>query len=98
MGISPRGHDLIELNDYPGVEKLAWSHEGLQGVLLHKLHSVSKLGEGDESWKIIKVQVVQILSTTVGIAWNRATVEGKPSDKGARGQVLRTAKGWALRW
>ena len=60
---SPGGHGLIELNDYQGVEKLAQSHEGLQGVPLHKLHSVSNSG--------------------------RAAKAGK---------VLRTTKGWALRW
>ena len=91
--ISPGGHGLIELNDYPRVEKLTRSHEGLQGVPLHKLHSVSKLGESGESWKVLKVLVVQILATTVGIAWNRATVEGRPLNKGARGKVLRTTKG-----
>ena len=68
IGISPGGHVLIELNDYPGVEKIAWSHEGLQGVPLHKLHSISKLGEGGESWKVVKVLVVQILATVVRIS------------------------------
>ena len=61
------------------------SHEGLQEVPLHKLHSGSKLGEGGESWKVVKVLIVQILATIVGIAWNRATMKGRPSDKGARG-------------
>ena len=98
MGDSPGSHSLIKLDDHAGVEKPMHSHERLQGVSLHKPHGVSKLGKGDERWKIIKILVVQILATTVGIAWNRATIEDRSPNNGARRIIQRNVKNWTLWW
>ena len=46
IGVSPEHHGLIELDDYAGIEELVRTHEGLQGVSLHKPHGVSKLRKG----------------------------------------------------
>ena len=35
VGLAPRCHRVVELNDHPRVEKLTRCHERLQGVLLH---------------------------------------------------------------
>ena len=74
IGVSPGCHSLIELDDHSGIEKPAWSHERLQGVPVHKKHGVSKLGKGGKSKYVIKDLIVQVLGTTIRIAWNRATV------------------------
>ena len=96
MGDSPRSHSLIKLDDHTRVEKPAWSRGRLLGALLHKPHGVSKLGKGGESWKVIKILVVQILATIVGITQNRATVEDRPFDNGARRLILRNVRSWTL--
>ena len=96
IGISPGGHGLIELNDFPGVEELAWGHERVQGVLLPKPHRVSKLVKGGKSWKVIKMLVVQILAIAIGISWNGATMEDSPFGNGAGKLILRNVKNWTL--
>ena len=35
VGLAPRCHRVVELNDHPRVEKLMRCHEQLQGALLH---------------------------------------------------------------
>ena len=74
IGVSPGCHSLIKLDDHMGVEKLAWSHERLQGVPVHKLHGVSELGKGDKSRYVIKGLILKVLGTTIRFSWNRATV------------------------
>ena len=74
IGVSPRCHSLIELDDHSGVEKPALSHKRLQGVPVHKSHGVYELGKGDKSKYVIKDLIVQVLGITIHIAWNRARV------------------------
>ena len=74
MGVSPRCHSLIKFDDHTGVEKQAWSHEKHQGVPVHKLHGVSKLGKGGKSRYVIKDLIMQVLGTTIRISLNRAKV------------------------
>ena len=92
IGISFGGHGLIKLNDNTGVEEPTRSHEGLEGVPLHKQHRVLKLRKGDESWKVIKVLVVQILATIVRITKNGAIVEDRPSNNGAKRLIPRNVR------
>ena len=54
---------MVEFDDHTRIEEPAWSHEGLQGVPLHKPNGVSKLGEGRESQNTIKIRIMQIFST-----------------------------------
>ena len=65
IGVSPGHHGLIELDDYVGIEEPVLSHEGFQGVSLHKLHGVSKLGMGGESWNVIEVLIVKVLAIAI---------------------------------
>ena len=58
-------HGMVEFDDYARIKEPTQSDEGLQGVSLHKPHGVLKLGEGRESWNIIKILIMKILSTTV---------------------------------
>ena len=96
MRDSPGSHSQIKPVDHTGVEKLAQSHERLQGVSLHKPRGVSKLWKGGESWKVIKILVVHIHATVVRIAQPGATVENKPSDNGAMRLIPRNVRGWTL--
>ena len=74
MGVSPGCHSLIKLDDHTRVEKPAWSHERLQGVSVHKPHRVSELEKGGKRRYVIKGLIVQVLGTTIRMAWNRAIV------------------------
>ena len=56
---------MVEFDDHVRIKELVQSHERLWGVLLHKPHGVSKLGEGRENQNIIKILIMQILSTAV---------------------------------
>ena len=58
MGLSPGCHSLIKLEDHTRVEKPAWSHERLKGVLVHKPHGVFELGKGGKSRYVIKGLIV----------------------------------------
>ena len=65
IAVSPGSHGMVELDNHMWIEEPVWSHEGLQGVPLHKPHGASKLEEGRESRNIIKILIIQILSTIV---------------------------------
>ena len=65
IGDSPGCHSVIELNDHPGVEKLARCHERLQGVLLHKPHAISELRKGGKIRYVVKGLVVQLFGTAI---------------------------------
>ena len=65
---------MVKLDDNKGVEKPAWSNERLQGVSVHNPHGVFELGRGYKSRDVIIYLIVQILDTTIQIAWNRAIV------------------------
>ena len=56
---------MIELNDHPGVEKLARGHKRLQGVPLHKPHRLSELRIIRKSRKIIIGLAVHFLGTAI---------------------------------
>ena len=58
-------HDIVELDDYPGVEEPTRDHKRLQEVLLHKPHGISELGISSKSWKIIICLVVQLLGIAI---------------------------------
>ena len=58
IGVSPGCHNLVKLDDHAGVEKLAWSHERLYGVPVHKPHGVSELGRDGKSRDVIIYLIV----------------------------------------
>ena len=72
IGVTPGCHSLVKLNDHTGVEKPVWSHKRLQGVPVHMSYKVSELGRGGKSSDVIIYHIVQVLGTTIEIAWNRA--------------------------
>ena len=74
---------MVEFNDHTRIEEPARSHEGLQGVALHKSHGVPKLKEGGERWNFIKTFIVHILATTVGITYYWAIVKKGSFDNGS---------------
>ena len=43
VGLSPRRHRVIKLDDYPRIKILTRRHERLQMVSLHEEHGVSEL-------------------------------------------------------
>ena len=82
---------MVEFDDHTRIEEPVWSHEGFQGVALHKPHGVPKLREGGESRDVIKIFIVQILATAIEITCYWATMKNGSSNNGARRVVLRTA-------
>ena len=61
----PGSHGMVKFDDHMQIEEPAQSHEGLQGITLHKSHRVSKLKEGCESRNVIEILIVQILATAI---------------------------------
>ena len=83
---------MVELNDRPGVEKLARGHKKLKGVPLHKPHGIYELGIGNKSWKILICFTIHFPGTSIRIACNMATMEdGTPDNRSTRliwGEVI----------
>ena len=94
IAVSPGSHGVLEFDDHTRIEELAQSHEGLQGVVLHKSHGVRKFREGGEIQNVIKIFILQILATVVGITCYWAIVKIWSSDNGARRVVLMTVSSW----
>ena len=85
VGLSPRHHRVIKLNDYPRIKKMTRRHERLQMVSLHKEHGVSELWVIGKFQEIVVNLPVQISLTTISIPRDGAVMEVRPSDNGCRG-------------
>ena len=85
VGLSPRCHRVVKLDDYPRIKISTWHHERLQVVSLHEEHGVSELRVLDKCWEIIVNITVQISLTVVGIPRDGAAMEVRPPDNGCRG-------------
>ena len=99
IGLSPKGHSVVELDDHPRVEKPTWGHKWLQGVPLYYPHRVDELWICSKGWKIIINFVMRVLGTKIRIFGNRVAVEeGSPDDR-SRGHIQREISSKALsRW
>ena len=96
MGDSPGCHSVIKLNDHPGVGKPARGHERLEGIPLHKLHGISKLGKSGKIGYVVQDLVVQLIGTAIRIPYNGATMEDRSFDNRSKGQIQREVSSWPL--
>ena len=67
VGLSPRRHRVIKLDDYPRIKITTRRHERLKVVSLHEDHGVLELRVLSKCWEIIVSLPVQISCTVVSI-------------------------------
>ena len=85
VGLTPRCHRMIKLDDYPRIIELTRHHERLQMVYLHEDHGVSEIRVLEKCHEIIVNLPVEISSSTVNIPRDGAAREIRPPDNGCRG-------------
>ena len=87
VGLSPRCHRVITLDDYPRIKISTQRHEQLQAVSLHKEHGVLELRVLGKCREIVVNLPVQISLTAVSITLDGVAVEVGPPGNGCRGKV-----------
>ena len=85
VGLPPRCHCVIKLNDYPRIIVSTRPHEWLHMVSLHKEHGVSKLQILGKCRDIVVHLPVEISPATVNIPLDGAAREVRLPDNGCRG-------------
>ena len=85
VGLSPRRHHVIKLDDYLRIKISTRSHERLHMVSLHEEHGVSELRVLEKCREIVVNLPVQVSPTAVNIPLDGATMEVRPPDNGCRG-------------
>ena len=85
VGLSPRRHCVIKLDDYRRIKIATRRHERLQVVSLHEKHGVSELRDLEKCWEIVVNLPVQISLTAISIPLDEAAMEVRPPDNGCRG-------------
>ena len=75
VGLSPRRHRIIKLDDYPRIKISTRRHERLQMLSLHEEHGVSELRGLGKCREIVVNLPVQISPTVVNIP--RDGLQGK---------------------
>ena len=85
VGLLPRRHRVIKLDDYPRIKISTRRHERLQMVSLHEEHGVSELRVLGKRREIIVNLCMQISPAAVNIPHDRAAMEVRPPNNGCRG-------------
>ena len=85
VGLSPRCHRMIKLDDYPRIIVSTRHLERLQMVSLHKEHGVSKLQVLGKCREIVVNLLVEISPSAVNIPLDGAAREVRLPDNGCRG-------------
>ena len=85
VGLSPRCHRVIKLDDYPRIIVSMRHHERLQMVSLHEEHGVSERRVCGKCREIIVNLLVEISPSTVNIPRDGAVREVRRPDDGCRG-------------
>ena len=84
VGLSPRCHRMIELDDDPRIIVLIWHHEWLQMVSLYEEHGVSEPQVHGKCREIIVHLLMKISIPASNIPWNRVAGEVRSPDDGPR--------------
>ena len=84
VGLTPRCHRMIELDDYPRIIESTWHHKRLQMVSLHEEHGVSKLRVHGKSREIVVNLPMEISPSIVNIPWDGVAGEVRSPDDGCR--------------
>ena len=82
VGLSPRRHRVIKLDDYPRIKISMWHHERLQMVSLYEEHGVSELRGLCKCREIVVNLPMKISTTAVNIPQDGAAMEVRPPDNG----------------
>ena len=85
VGLSPKRHRVIKLDDYPRIKITTRRHEWLEVLSLHEKHGVSELRVLFKCRDIVVNLPVQIFFTIVSIPFDGVAMEVKPPDNGCRG-------------
>ena len=85
VGLTPKRHRVIKLDDYPRLIVSTRCHERLQMVSLHEEQGVSKLRVLGKCWEIVVNLPVEISLAAVNIPRDRAAREEGPPDNRCRG-------------
>ena len=85
VGLSPRRHRVIKLDDYPRIKISTRRHERLQMVSLHEEHGVSELRVLSKCWEIVVNLPMEISPSAVNIPLDGGAREVRPPDNGCRG-------------
>ena len=85
VGLTPKRHRVIKLDDYPRIIVSMQHHERLQMVSLHEEHGVSELRVLGKCWEIVVNLLVEISPAAVNIPRDGAAREEGPPDNRCRG-------------
>ena len=85
VGLTPRRHRMIKLDDYPRIIESTRRYERLQMVSLHEEHGVSELRVLGKCREIVVNLPMEISPSTVNIPRDGAAREVRPPDNGCRG-------------
>ena len=85
VGLTPRRHRMIKLDDYQRIIESTWRHERLQMVSLHEEHGVLELRVREKCREIVVNLPVEISPFAVNIPLDGAAREVEPPDNGCRG-------------
>ena len=85
VGLSPRCHGMIKLDDYPRIIVSTRRHERLQMVSLYEEHGVSELRVHEKCREIVVNLPVVISPSAVNIPRDGAASEVRPPNDGCRG-------------
>ena len=85
VGLTPRRHRIIKLDDYPRIIESTRHHERLQMVSLHEEHGVSELRVSEKCREIVVKLPLEISPSTVNIPLDGAAREVRPPDDRCRG-------------
>ena len=80
VGLSPRCHRMIKLDDYPRIIKSTRRHERLQMISLHEEHGVSELRVRGKCWEIVVNLPMEISPSVANIPRNGVAREVRPPD------------------
>ena len=86
VGLSPRCHRMVKLDDYLKIIESTRRHERLQMVSLHEEHGVLELRVRGKFWDIIVNLLMEISPSVVNIPRDRVAREVRPPDDGCRGK------------
>ena len=85
VGLLPRRHRVIKLDDYLRIKISTRRHERLQMVSQHEEHEVSELRVLRKYSEIVVNLPVKISPSAVNIPRDKAAREVRPLDNGCRG-------------
>ena len=85
VGLLPRRHRVIKLDDYLRIKITTRRHEQLQVVSLHEEHGVSELWVIEKCWEIVVNLPVQVSPIVACIPRDEAAMEIRSLDNGCRG-------------